>query len=70
MTKPSHPTSTPDPAPAFTMEADDRFHSILVSVGVRYETAPDTETVLTFFTIRRSSGTFDIVNVMKTFKGE
>ena len=69
MTKPSHPNPSQDPAPAFTMEADDRFHSILVSDGVRYETAPDTETILTFFVIRRGNGLYDIVNVMKTFKG-
>ena len=69
MTKPSHSKPSQDPEPAFTMEADDRFHSILVSDGVRYETAPDTETVLTFFAIRRANGLFEIVNVMKTFKG-
>lgn len=51
------------------MEANDRFHSILVSDGVRYETAPDHETVLTFFSIRRANGLYEIVNVMKTFKG-
>lgn len=51
------------------MEPDDRFHSILVSDGVRYETDPDHETVLTFFVIRRANGLYDIVNVMKTFKG-
>ena len=51
------------------MEANDRLHSILVSDGVRYETDPDAETVLTFFAIRRANGTHDIVNVMKTFKG-
>lgn len=51
------------------MEANDRFHSILVSDGVRYETAPDHKTVLTFFSIRRANGLYEIVNVMKTFKG-
>lgn len=51
------------------MEFDDRFHSILVADGIRYETDPDHETVLTFFAIHRASGTYDIVNVMKTFKG-
>lgn len=55
---------------AFVMETDDRFHSILVSDGVRYETAPDHETVLTFFTIHRANGLYDIVNVMKTFKAD
>ena len=70
MTKPSHHKPPQDPEPAFTMEADDRFHSILVSDGVRYETAPDTETVLTFFVIRRADGLHDIVNVMKTFRGD
>ena len=52
------------------MEADDRFHSILASDGVRYETAPDHETVLTFFIIRRANGLYEIVNVMKTFRGD
>lgn len=55
--------------PAFVLEENDRFHSILVTDGVRYSAAPDHETVLTFFVIRRSNGLFDIVNVMKTFKG-
>ncbi len=70
MTKPSHPQSPDHQDPAFCMEANDRFHSILVSDGVRYETAPDHETVLTFFVIRRANGLFEIVNVMKTFKGD
>ena len=69
MTKPSHPKPPKDPDPAFVMESDDRFHSILVSDGVRYETDPDHETILTFFVIRRANGLFEIVNVMKTFKG-
>lgn len=69
MTKPRHPKSPQDSAPTFVVGSDDRFHSILVSDGVRHETAPDHETVLTFFTIRRANGLYDIVNVMKTFKG-
>ena len=70
MTKPRPNNPSQDPAPAFTMGADDRFHSILVSDGVRYGTDPDAETVLTFFAIRRAAGTHDIVNVMKTFRGD
>lgn len=54
---------------AFVMEADDRFHRIIASDGVRYDSDPDAETVLAFFVIRRASGIFDIVNVNKTFKG-
>ena len=54
---------------AFTLGDDDRFYAILASDGVRYETDPDAETVITFFVIRRSSGRFDIVNIYKTFKG-
>ena len=54
---------------AFVMEADDRFHAIIASNGIRYGQAPDTETVLVFFAIRRASGLIDIFNVMKTFKG-
>lgn len=71
MTKPGHPKSPKpqDSAHAFVMESDDRFYSVLVSGGVRYETAPDHETVLTFFVIRRANGLYEIVNVMKTFKG-
>lgn len=45
MTKPKPHKPPDDPDPAFTVEADDPFHSILVSDGVRYETAPDHETV-------------------------
>lgn len=70
MTKPSHSKPPQDSDPAFYMEPDDRFHSILVSDGVRYETNPDTETVLTFFVIRRANGLHEIVNVMKTFKAD
>ena len=54
---------------AFVMEAGDRFHRIIASDGVRYDSDPDAETVLAFFVIRRASGIFDIVNVNKTFKG-
>ena len=70
MTKSCHLRHPQDSDSAFVMEFDDRFHSILVSDGVKYETAPDHETVLTFFTIRRPNGLFDIVNVMKTFKAD
>ena len=50
------------------MSADDRFFAIVASNQIRYDQAPDTETVLVFFTIRRSSGLIDIFNVLKTFK--
>jgi len=53
--------------PAFRMCAGDRFHKILVAGDVRYESAPDMETVITFFIIRRRHGKFDIFNVLKTF---
>jgi hypothetical protein len=56
--------------PAFILEDGDLFYCILVSEGVRYESDPDAETVLTFFVVRRTNGTHDIVNVSKTFKGE
>jgi len=46
----------------------DRSHCIIVSEGVRYESDPDVETVIAFFIIRRASGMFDIVNILKTFK--
>lgn len=52
---------------AFVMEAGDRFHRIIVSEGVRYEADSDTETVITFFVIRRDTGLFDICNVNRTF---
>jgi len=55
---------------AFVLEEDDRIHSILVTDGVKHASAPDHETVLTFFAIRRANGLFDIVNIMKTFKGK
>jgi len=56
------------PQPAFTMKSGDRFHSIIMSEPIRYEICPETETILTFFVIRRASGTYKIVNVVKTFK--
>ncbi len=55
---------------AFVMNETDRFHRILVSEGIRFESAPGYETVLTFFVIRRGSGTFSIVHVLKTFNGD
>jgi hypothetical protein len=55
---------------AFVMQGGDRFHRILVADGVRFESAPGYETVLTFFVIRRAAGSFSIVNILKTFKGE
>lgn len=60
----------PQPEPAFVMESNDRFHSIIASNPVKYDQAPDTETVLVFFAIRRASGLIDIFHVMKTFKDE
>ena len=59
---------TTEEGAAFVMEAGDRFHAIIASNGIRYGQAPDTETVLVFFAIRRASGLIDIFNVMKTFK--
>lgn len=40
MTKPGHPKPPQDPDPAFVMEADDSFRSILVSDGVRQSANP------------------------------
>jgi len=60
-----------DVSPAFVMATDDRFDRIIVSDPVQYDVQPDAETILAFFVIHRAAGTFDIVNVMKTFdKGE
>jgi hypothetical protein len=55
---------------AFVLECDDRFHRILVSDGVHYQGKPGWETVLTFFVIRRSSGSYSIVSIVKTFEGD
>lgn len=55
---------------AFTLGNGDKFFSIIVSEGVKYETDPDVETVITFFVIKRRKGHHDIVVVIKTFKGE
>jgi len=65
------PNQKPEPAePAFTMEENDQFYAIIVSNPIRYEVEPDAETILTFFAVRRASGTIDIFNIMKTFKGK
>ena len=61
---------TPEESAAFVMEAGDRFYAIMASNGISYGQAPDTETVLAFFSIRRASGLIDVFNVMKTFKGK
>jgi hypothetical protein len=55
---------------AFIMEDNDRFYAIIASSPIKYDQAPDTETILTFFVVRRASGLIDIFNVMKTFKGK
>jgi hypothetical protein len=55
---------------AFVLEDGDRFHSIWVSDGIRYKVEDDVETVITFFVIARADGTFEIVQIMKTFKGQ
>jgi hypothetical protein len=52
---------------AFVMEAGDRFHRIIVSDSVKYESDPNAETVIAFFVIRRASGKFDVCNVLRTF---
>lgn len=57
----------PEQEAAFTLASDDRFHRILVSEGVKFEAAPGYETVLCFFVIRRSTGTYSLVNLVKTF---
>jgi len=54
---------------AFTMDASDRLHAIIASCPIVYQ-APDMETVLVFFVIRRSTGLIDIFHIMKTFKGK
>lgn len=56
--------------PAFTMEPNDRFHTIISSDPIRYSTHPTHETVITFFIISRESGHFDIIHILKTFDGE
>jgi len=58
------------PEPAYVMESDDQFYAIIVSSPIRYEVEPDAETILTFFVIRRQSGTIDIFNIMKTFQND
>jgi hypothetical protein len=51
------------------MGSGDRFHRISVVDGVTFLGAPGFETVLTFFAIRRATGTLSIVKVVKTFEG-
>ena len=52
---------------AFVMEVGDRFHRIIISDSVKYESDPDAETVLAFFVIHRAAGQFDICHVLRTF---
>ena len=60
---------------AFTLEPCDRFKCMITSDPVKYEAAPDHETIISFFVIRRGSGkqaphTYEIVSIVKTFKGD
>jgi len=52
--------------PAFKMEKGDIFYKIIVSNPVLFELSPHTNTIITFIVICRATGTFSIVNVMKT----
>ncbi len=61
---------TPGQDAAFIMEDGDRFYRIILSDSIRYEVAPDTETILCFYVIKRESGEIDIFHVLKTFKGD
>ena len=61
--------STIQESAAFTLEAKDRFHTIVVSDPIRYSTHPTHETVITFFFISRASGVFNIIHITKTFDG-
>ena len=60
----------PEMKAGFTMDASDRLHSVIVSCPIHYDQAPDMETVLVFFVIRRSTELIDIFHIMKTFKGK
>jgi len=52
---------------SFIMGDGDRFHSIIVSDTVRFDTITSAEAVITFFAIRRANGSYEIVNVNKTY---
>lgn len=61
------------PAPEnipFVLNAGDRFDLIVTSENIPYESAPDTETVITFFVIARADDSFDIIQILKTFKAD
>jgi len=63
--------SNPNQESAFSMEPSDRFRCIIVSDPVQYDAAPEHETIISFFVIRRgSSSLFDIISIVKTFKGD
>lgn len=54
--------------PAFTLNAGDRFHKIVVSDPFLCAMMPDTRTVITIISIHRASGLFSVVNVIKSYK--
>ena len=51
----------------FVLEDGDRFHSILSSGDIGFESCTDMVAVITFFVIRRASSNFDIICIHKTF---
>ena len=57
------------PQPAFTLSRNDLFHAIMISEPVLFESAPETESILSFFIIRRNTG-FSITHIFKTFQGD
>ncbi len=51
----------------FTLAKDDRFHCVMVSEPIRFDTDPPAERILAFYAIRRAPGTYDIFNCNCTY---
>ena len=60
----------PDDVPII-LDDGDRFLKIISSEPIQYEAEPDDcETFITFFVIALADGTYKIIQLMKTFKGD
>ena len=53
---------------AFTLQDADRFYKIITSGDIKFASEPKASSVLTFFFIHRTSGTFDSYIVHKIFE--
>jgi hypothetical protein len=53
----------------FVLNDGDSFFQIIASETIPYAVSPECESIITFFVVARADQTFEIIQIMKTFKG-